>query len=78
MYGAKYANQTVLKQALRKPKTTQPRRKKNIAHDVFGEKVGRLHVEKQDLEKIQTRKVKALKKRKRGNDEEANNEKEED
>ena len=73
-----YANQTVLKQALRKPKTTQPRRKKNIAHDVFGEKVGRLHVEKQDLEKIQTRKVKALKKRKRGNDEEANNEEEED
>ena len=35
---------------------------------MFGEKVGRLHVEKQDLDKIQTRKVKALKKRKRGDD----------
>jgi ribosome production factor 2 len=49
-------------------KTTQPKRVKNIARDVFGEKVGRLHVEKQDLDKIQTRKVKALKKRKRGDD----------
>ena len=63
-----YANQTVLRHALRKPKTTQPRRIKNVAHDVFGEKVGRLHVEKQDLEKIQTRKMKALKKRKRDDD----------
>ena len=63
-----FANQTVLRQALRKVKTTQPKRVKNIARDVFGEKVGRLHVEKQDLDKIQTRKVKALKKRKRSND----------
>ena len=69
-----FANQTVLRQALRKVKTTQPKRVKNIARDVFGEKVGRLHVEKQDLDKIQTRKVKALKKRKRGNDD-ANDEK---
>ena len=39
----------------------QPKKVKNISHDVFGTKTGRIHMQKQDLNKLQTRKVKALK-----------------
>ena len=39
----------------------QPKKKKNINHDVFGTKLGRIHMESQDLKNLQTRKVKALK-----------------
>ena len=39
----------------------QPKKVKNISHDVFGTKTGRIHMHKQDLNKLQTRKVKALK-----------------
>lgn len=34
---------------------------KNITEDVFGSKLGRVHIEKQEIGKIQNRKVKALK-----------------
>jgi ribosome production factor 2 len=71
---SRFAVSTAMGQALRKPKTTEPKRVKNIARDeVFGDKLGRLHVEKQDLGKIQTRKMKGLKagKRKREGDGEA-------
>uniref|UniRef100_A0A4W5N076 Ribosome production factor 2 homolog n=1 Tax=Hucho hucho TaxID=62062 RepID=A0A4W5N076_9TELE len=41
----------------------QPKKKKNISHDTFGTKFGRLHMQKQDLAKLQTRKMKGLRKR---------------
>lgn len=41
----------------------QPKKKKNISHDAFGTKFGRVHMQKQDLSKLQTRKMKGLRKR---------------
>lgn len=37
------------------------RKKKNIEHDVFGTKTGRIHMQKQDLDSLQLRKIKGLK-----------------
>lgn len=42
----------------------QPKKKKNVSHDAFGTKFGRVHMQKQDLSKLQTRKMKGLRKRK--------------
>lgn len=44
--------------------TLQVKKKKNISHDAFGTKFGRVHMQKQDLSKLQTRKMKGLRKRK--------------
>lgn len=41
----------------------QAKKKKNISHNVFGTKFGRVHMQKQDLAKLQTRKMKGLRKR---------------
>lgn len=57
------ASDDVYKQALRQPKTLKPKKIKNISHDTFGEKAGRIHMQKQDLEKLQTRKMKGLKRK---------------
>jgi ribosome production factor 2 len=51
----------VLKEALRKAKTSQERPKKNISTDIVGDKIGRIHLGKQDLKELQTRKMKGLK-----------------
>ncbi|KAH0545060.1 hypothetical protein FGG08_000831 [Glutinoglossum americanum] len=48
--------------------TPQPKTKKNLETDIVGDKMGRIHVGKQDLGKLQTRKMKGLK---RGRDAEA-------
>lgn len=58
------ASDELYKMALRQPKTLKPRKIKNIAHDAFGAKTGRIHMEKQDLGKLQTRKMKGLKRKK--------------
>ena len=42
----------------------QPNKKKNIKVDVFGTRKGRIHMTKQHLDKMQTRKMKGLKKSK--------------
>ena len=34
---------------------------KNVSEDVFGNKMGQIHIPVQEIKKIQTRKVKALK-----------------
>ena len=34
---------------------------KNVSEDVFGNKMGQIHIPSQEIKKIQTRKVKALK-----------------
>ncbi|KAK9480622.1 Brix domain-containing protein [Lipomyces japonicus] len=57
------ANADLLKQAMRIPKELQPKTKKNVDTDIMGDKVATIHMGKQDLMKIQTRKMKGLKKR---------------
>lgn len=57
----KTADENLWKEAMKKPKTTEPKTKKNIETDLVGDKVGRIHVGKQNLDKLQTRKMKGLK-----------------
>ncbi|KAF9115219.1 rRNA-binding ribosome biosynthesis protein rpf2 [Mortierella sp. AM989] len=57
------AKPDVWKQSLRVPKELKPKKKKNISRDEMGDTVGRIHLGKQDFDKIQTRKMKGLKKR---------------
>ncbi|KAK3053447.1 rRNA-binding ribosome biosynthesis protein rpf2 [Extremus antarcticus] len=62
----------MLKEAMRKAKTTEAKTKKNIETDIIGDKVGRIHIGKQDLSALQTRKMKGLKRsRNVADDEEA-------
>jgi ribosome production factor 2 len=49
------------KQAMKKPKSLEAKTKKNIETDLIGDKVGRIHLGKQDLGGLQTRKMKGLK-----------------
>ncbi|KNE71322.1 hypothetical protein AMAG_15561 [Allomyces macrogynus ATCC 38327] len=49
------------KAATKMPKELKPSKTKNIKTDVFGDKFGQLHMQKQDLAMLQTRKMKALK-----------------
>ncbi|KAI9890375.1 MAG: rRNA-binding ribosome biosynthesis protein rpf2 [Vezdaea aestivalis] len=49
------------REAMKKSKGTEPKRKKNIETDPIGDKVGRIHLGKQNLDKLQTRKMKGLK-----------------
>jgi ribosome production factor 2 len=58
--------------AVRVAKEVKPKKAKNIEVDEMGDKYGRIHLGKQELDKIQTRKMKGL--RKRGNDEDENKE----
>ncbi|KAF7650536.1 hypothetical protein LDENG_00123840 [Lucifuga dentata] len=58
------ASDDLYKTAHKQPKALKPKKKKNISHDAFGTKFGRLHMQKQDLSKLQTRKMKGLRKRK--------------
>ncbi|XP_055695053.1 ribosome production factor 2 homolog [Lutzomyia longipalpis] len=58
----KIASEDLYKLSKKRPKTLKPTKKKNLSMDAFGNKEGRVHVGKQNIHKIQTRKVKALKK----------------
>lgn len=65
----KPASIDMLNQALRRPKTEQEKNrqgkegaKKNVEMDDMGDTMGRIHVGKQDLTSLQTRKMKGLKK----------------
>ncbi|KAK1671164.1 brix domain-containing protein [Colletotrichum godetiae] len=51
----------MLKEAMKKPRGTEERTKKNITTDAMGDKMGRVHVGRQDLGELQTRKMKGLK-----------------
>jgi ribosome production factor 2 len=57
----RFPDADMLKDSLKKPKGTEPRTKKNINTDIMGDKVGKIHVGKQDLSQMQTRKMKGLK-----------------
>jgi ribosome production factor 2 len=65
----KEADESMLKEAMKKAKGTEERTKKNISTDSMGDKIGRVHLGKQDLSQLQTRKMKGLK-RHRDDDEE--------
>lgn len=58
----KLASEDLMKQACRKPKELKITQKKNISVDDLGTKHGRIHMGKQEINKIQTRKMKGLKK----------------
>ena len=55
------AEQSVMKEALRKAKRAEAKPKKNIETDLMGDKMGRIHLGRQDLSELQTRKMKGLK-----------------
>ncbi|KAF4553606.1 Ribosome production factor 2-like protein [Elsinoe fawcettii] len=57
----KEADKEMLKEAMRKPRGTEEKSRKNIETDIIGDKVGRIHMGKQNLGTMQTRKMKALK-----------------
>lgn len=61
-------DESMMKEALKKAKGSAERPKKNVTTDVIGDKIGRVHLGKQDLKDLQTRKMKGLK---RGRDKDA-------
>ncbi|QDS68334.1 hypothetical protein FKW77_010700 [Venturia effusa] len=55
------ADEQIMREALKKPKQLEPKTKKNIGMDSLGDKIGKIHVGRQDLSSLQTRKMKGLK-----------------
>ena len=58
----KIASEDLYKLTPKTPKSLKPTPKKNISTDGLGNTHGRIHLGKQEINKIQTRKVRALKK----------------
>ncbi|GIY29884.1 ribosome production factor 2 homolog [Caerostris darwini] len=54
----------VFKKSCKKPLQLKHTKVKNISKDTFGSTHGRIHMERQNYEKLQTRKMKGIKKRK--------------
>lgn len=52
----------VWKTALKQPKELKPKKRKNISTTSLGDTIGKIHLAKQDIDALQVRKVKALKK----------------
>jgi ribosome production factor 2 len=61
-------DEAMLKEAMKKSKVGVEKTKKNIEVSAMGDKLGRIHLGKQDLKELQTRKMKGLK-RSRAEDE---------
>ncbi|XP_027947831.1 ribosome production factor 2 homolog [Eumetopias jubatus] len=59
---APLASDDLYKLSVKMPKVLKPKKKKNVSHHTFGTTYGRIHMQKQDLSKLQTRKMKGLKK----------------
>ncbi|KAI8915763.1 Brix domain-containing protein [Gorgonomyces haynaldii] len=57
------ANPELLKEAMKIPKELITKKTKNVEENAFGEKTGRVWLENQDLSKLQTRKMKGLKRK---------------
>lgn len=55
------ADPDMWKEAMRRPRGQEAKVKKNVEMDVVGDKVGRIHVGRQNLDQLQTRKMKGLK-----------------
>ena len=67
------ADEEMMKQAMKRPKLAKStidsglgKKKKNIETDAMGDRVGKIHLVKQDLDKMQGRKMKGLKVHKEG------------
>uniref|UniRef100_A0AAV1UG93 Ribosome production factor 2 homolog n=1 Tax=Peronospora matthiolae TaxID=2874970 RepID=A0AAV1UG93_9STRA len=59
----KFASADAMKAATKKPKGLVPKKKKNISRDeLTGDKLGRIHMDHQDVYSMQSRRVKALRK----------------
>ncbi|XP_032516732.2 ribosome production factor 2 homolog [Danaus plexippus] len=58
----KLASDDLYKEACKVPRELKPLPKKNISTDAFGTKMGRVHMGRQDINRLQTRKMKGLKK----------------
>ncbi|KAE8745911.1 Ribosome production factor 2 [Frankliniella occidentalis] len=58
----KLASDDLLKTACKQPKELKIKKKKNVTKDNLGTTHGRIHVPKQKIDKLQTRKMKGLKK----------------
>lgn len=58
----KLGSDDLYKKSLKQPKTIVPKKKKNLSRDAFGSTLGRIHMQKQDVGKLQTRKLNAFKK----------------
>lgn len=58
----RFASADLMKRACKQPRQLQKKKIKNQTKDVFGSKLGRVHMTKQDLKRLQTRKMKGLKK----------------
>ncbi|CAB3226714.1 unnamed protein product [Arctia plantaginis] len=56
------ASDDLYKEACRVPQELRTGTKKNISRDAFGSKLGRIHMGKQDINRLQTRKMKGLRK----------------
>ncbi|KAJ8958301.1 hypothetical protein NQ318_017447 [Aromia moschata] len=59
---SKLPDEDLMKEACRKPKELKVTKKKNITTDELGTTRGRIHIGRQDINKLQTRKMKGLKK----------------
>ncbi len=60
---SKLCSDDIYKNSKKQPKEIVPKKKKNISRDAFGSTLGRIHMQKQDLGKLQLRKLKAFKKK---------------
>jgi ribosome production factor 2 len=58
----------LMKEAMKQPKELQPKKVKNISTDALG-KMGRIHMKRQDYANLQLRKMKGLKRGKKGDNE---------
>jgi len=62
MRRTRLASNDLFKRALKKPATAKAKKIKNINHDALGNRMGRIHMNTQDFDKLQARKLKGLKK----------------
>lgn len=59
----KFASADLLKAATKKPKGLAPKKIKNVSRDeLTGDKLGRIHIDRDDIYSMQSRRVKALRK----------------
>uniref|UniRef100_A0A183E2E1 Ribosome production factor 2 homolog n=1 Tax=Gongylonema pulchrum TaxID=637853 RepID=A0A183E2E1_9BILA len=56
----KFASESLFRTATKQPKQLLAKRRKNRSTDVFGTELGRVHVGKQNIDGMQTKKLKAL------------------
>ncbi|KAI0111733.1 Brix-domain-containing protein [Daldinia grandis] len=63
-------DEAILKEAMKTVKVAEEKTKKNVSTDSIGDKIGRIHLGRQDLSELQTRKMKGLKRSRDLEDEE--------